>query len=56
MIEIGRRLQKPATDYDETARYPDLIVEFGSCFVPKGKPQPLRTDLESGDSVTITIP
>jgi len=56
MIELGRRLRDPETHYDETARYPELVEEFGSYFVPAGKPQPMRTDLHGEDCVTVEIP
>ncbi|TFG79799.1 MAG: MBL fold metallo-hydrolase [Chrysiogenales bacterium] len=55
MMELGRRLRKPETQYDEAASYPDLVAEFGSYFVPAGKPQPMRTDLHEGDCVTVKI-
>jgi len=56
MMELGRRLRNPEIHYDETARYPELVDEFGSYFVPAGKPQPMRTDLHGGECVTIEIP
>jgi len=56
MIELGRRLLNPETQYDETARYPELADEFGSYLVPAGKPQPMRTDLHGGDCVMVEIP
>jgi beta-lactamase superfamily II metal-dependent hydrolase len=55
MMELGRRLRYPETQYDETAHYPELVDEFGSYFVLAGKPQPMRTDLHGGDCVTVKI-
>jgi len=55
MMELGRRLRNPETQYDETTRYPALVDEFGPYFVPAGEPQPMRTDLHGGECVTVEI-